>query len=93
MLDIVKFICCFFVVTLHTDFLSAFDDTVSYWLEKVLFRISVPFYFITSVFLLGEKMSNINSIIDLKKMFVNYSKILFILLLIFEPISIILILH
>ncbi len=90
MLDIVKFVCCFFVVALHTGFLSAFDDSVSYWLEKALFRIAVPFYFITSGFLLGEKMSNIRSIIDIKKMFVHYSKRLFVLLLIFEPISIIL---
>jgi peptidoglycan/LPS O-acetylase OafA/YrhL len=65
-----------------------FDENIGYWIEKAIFRIAVPFYFISSGFLLGEKISAAKSLTDLKNFFIHYSKRLFVLLLVFEPISI-----
>ena len=90
LLDIVKFICCFFVVALHTGFLSEFDSVTGFWIEKSLLRLAVPFYFISSGFLLGKKLNGATDINEVKAILVGYSKRLVIMLVVFEPISILL---
>lgn len=88
LVDVVKFICCFFVVALHTGFLSAFDLTTSFWIEKAILRIAVPFYFMTSGFLLGKKLNGTTELKEVRTILINYSKRLLFMLIIFEPISI-----
>lgn len=58
-------------------------------LKKVCFQLAVPFFFVTSGFLLGSKMNNITDIKIIKSVFVKYIKRCFKLLIVFEPIAII----
>jgi len=83
--DIFKFIFCIFVIAIHTNLLEHFPDNAQFYIEKSLFRLAVPFFFITSGFLLGNKIIYSN---DPKRIIVSYSKRLLRILIIFEPLSI-----
>ncbi len=56
LLDIIKFICCLFIVALHSGILKCLNEETAYFIEKLIFRIGVPFFFTTSGFLLGKKV-------------------------------------
>ena len=87
--DIIKFLMCLCIIALHCGIHTVFDPDTQYWLEKGLFRLAVPFFFMTSGFLLGEKISKAeNDTEKIKECFVKYSKRLLLLLMVFEPISI-----
>ena len=88
--DIVKFVLCLFVVALHCNVGDFFDVNMRFWIEKGLFRLAVPFFFITSGFLLGKKIQHETDIKKIKQVFIKYTKRLLQILLIFEPISILL---
>ncbi len=88
--DIVKLGMCIFIIALHCEVHTMFNENVSYWNEKALFRLAVPFFFMTSGFFLGEKINHEDNIGNIKNYFIKYSKRLLQLLLIFEPISILL---
>ena len=79
---------CVFVVAMHCDVLQKTNPDIHYWVEKGLFQLAVPFFFVTSGFLLGSKMNNITDIKIIKSVFVKYIKRCFKLLIVFEPIAI-----
>lgn len=87
--DILKFVFCLFVICIHTNILEHFPLTAGYWIEKLLFRLAVPFFFITSGLLLGKKIELCKNSDDIKIIIQKYTKRLLHMLLIFEPISII----
>lgn len=77
--DIVKFAMCLLIVAGHSVLFEHWDSKYQYWVEKGLLRVAVPFFFITSGFLLGSKAVDFNNIaIDnnnqLKKFFIRYSR-------------------
>lgn len=56
MVDLCKFIACICIVCIHT---AAFSDFVSggyYYISSCIFRIAVPFFFVTSGFFYGKKL-------------------------------------
>ena len=57
MVDLCKFIACICIVCIHT---AAFSDFVSggyYYVASCVFRIAVPFFFVTSGFFYGRKLT------------------------------------
>lgn len=54
-MDIIKFIFCFFIVGIHTE-LFAENVEIHYWIEKSLFRLAVPYFVLCSGFLLAMKI-------------------------------------
>lgn len=53
--DIIKFICAIFVIGIHTNIMSNSQNTFEWYVLHILFRISVPFFFMSSGFLFGKK--------------------------------------
>lgn len=85
--DIVKFVMCIFIIAIHTNLCSFLPSSMEYWIEKALFRLAVPFFFLTTGFLLENKRSKCLDLEEIKKVFINYTKRLIRMLVIFEPIS------
>lgn len=54
-IDITKFFFCLCIIALHTNFLSFLPTFEHYFIEKNLFRLAVPFFFITSGYFLASK--------------------------------------
>lgn len=54
-MDIMKFIFCFFIVGIHTEIFSE-NFQLHYWIEKGLFRLAVPYFILCSGFLLAMKI-------------------------------------
>ena len=75
-IDIVKFIMAIFVVGVHTAPLHSFSAELSYCFTDGLFRLAVPFFFISSSWLFFRKVDIGN--IDDKKFF-QYMKRLLIM--------------
>ena len=87
MIDILKYIFSIGIVMLHTGFLKDIDS-YGYWIEKGLVRIGVPFFFMASGFMLERKVNWGG--VERKQIFLNWSKRLFLRLIVFEVINIIL---
>ena len=56
LLDIFKFIFCIMIIGIHTDLLNYFSSNTNWYVMHLLFRLAVPFFFITSGFLYGSKI-------------------------------------
>ncbi len=57
-IDIVKFIFSIFIIALHTLVLESFNIDVNWYITHCIFRLVVPFFFVTSGFLYGIKILN-----------------------------------
>ena len=90
MMDIIKFIFCFFIVGIHTEIFSN-NIELHYWIEKGLFRLAVPYFVLCSGFLLQRKISEGGGKANLFDTIKHFSDRLMCLLIVFEPISLILI--
>ncbi|MCM1038239.1 MAG: acyltransferase [Ruminococcus sp.] len=55
-IDIMKFIMALFVVVLHTHPLSGIHDTLNIWSADIIGRVSVPFFFTVTGFLLEKQI-------------------------------------
>ena len=86
-LDIMKFICAFLVVAIHLSPLSDISDCANYILVECVSRIAVPFYFVSSGFLLFRKVNlqqyNESVLIAYMK---NIVKLYIVWMLIYSPI-------
>ena len=56
LLDIFKFIFCLMIITVHVNVLSTFSENTDWYVTHLLFRLAVPFFFVTSGFLFGKKI-------------------------------------
>lgn len=54
-IDITKFFFCLCIIALHTHLLSFLPTFQNYLIEKNLFRLAVPFFFISSGYFLASK--------------------------------------
>lgn len=84
MLDIFKFILAFFVIGIHTL------DESNQWLN-ILFDIAVPFYFISSSYLLFNKIKDMkkeDKLTNIKKYILRMLYLYIIWLIIYSPITI-----
>ena len=61
---------------IHTDLLLDFSPTINWYITHVIFRLAVPFFFVTSGFLYGLKILEKKS--NLKEITLNYIKRLMI---------------
>lgn len=52
-IDFLKFVFAIFVVGIHTGILGNGESFISWFLIHWLFRIAVPFFFVTSGYYLG----------------------------------------
>ena len=57
-IDIVRFLCAFLVVAIHTAPFSSYHQTISNGFNNFLCRVAVPFYFGATGFFLCEKYKN-----------------------------------
>jgi len=89
LLDIMKFVCAFLVVAIHLSPLSDISNCGNYILVECIARIAVPFYFVSSGFLLFRKVSfecyNIKILFDYAK---KILKLYGIWMLIYAPVII-----
>lgn len=56
-LDVFKLFFAVCVVAIHTYAAAGLPPAVGFWLQQGVFRLAVPFFFVASGFLLGEKLS------------------------------------
>ncbi len=70
-LDLMKFIVSIMIVAMHSKALSGAGAAVQFWLCQIPARIGVPFFFITSAFLLFSKHPEPNSRLE-KKAFCHF---------------------
>jgi len=56
-IDIAKFICALLIVMLHVHVGDMFDAHSSWLIESMLFRLAVPFFFVSSGFFLARKIT------------------------------------
>ena len=90
LIDIVKLFFAFCIVGIHTDLLSVFPEKVSFWIMQLIFRLGVPFFFVVSGAFLGCKLEKNNYDYEMSKnAILAYCKRLAVLLVVFEPISVI----
>ena len=91
LIDIFKYVFAIGIVALHTPVLSIFGE-YEYYIEKLIVRLGVPFFFVVSGFLFGQKLNEIkdNDIDGIRRIFIAYTKRLLKPLIFFETIAIIL---
>lgn len=70
-IDIAKFFFCLCIIALHTGLLSFLPTFHKYIIEKNLFRLAVPFFFITSGYFLASKWYKYNGGFHLIKRYCN----------------------
>jgi|GEM_PF-3192475 len=58
-IDLVKFVLCICIIALHTDVLMLLPQTGELYFTKMFVRLAVPFFFVTSGFLLGCKIYSV----------------------------------
>ena len=49
-IDIVKFIFSICIIALHTLVLDSFNSDINWYVTHCIFRLAVPFFFVTSGF-------------------------------------------
>lgn len=85
-IDIFKMFFCICIISLHTEFLKYIDidAKISWIIEHWIFRMAVPFFFVTSGYFLAGKM---DSTLGLVKAIKSYCSRLIKPLLFFESIN------
>lgn len=84
-IDLLKFIFAILIMCLHGDL---FDGSLhGLYFEKLIVRLSVPFFFVASGFFYGRKIYREKALGPITK---NYVSRLAVKLLVFEPISVLL---
>ncbi len=56
MLDVLRLFFAVCVVAIHTHIFDGFPQRFAFWITQGVFRLAVPFFFVTSGFLLGRKL-------------------------------------
>lgn len=69
-IDIMKLYFCVCIIFLHSGAYTVLPH--SYWVEKAMLRLAVPFFFVTSGFFLGAKLYNAQSDLENVKIVKNY---------------------
>ena len=52
--DVSKFFFAVCIVALHSEALNCLPDIANYMITRILFRVAVPYFFISSGFFLGK---------------------------------------
>lgn len=60
-IDLVKLFFSICIICLHTGGLSFFNEEYKFFIEKFIFRMAVPFFFICSGFFFGKKIKFLNN--------------------------------
>lgn len=61
LVDIMKFLLCLCVIALHAKALDFLPTNVQYFIEKLIFRVAVPYFFVASGFFLGRKLKMVDN--------------------------------
>jgi serine/alanine racemase len=56
-IDLIKFICALFVVSIHVSPFASYNSFINYGLKNYIARIAVPFFFVASGYFLFRKTS------------------------------------
>lgn len=56
-LDMMKFICMFLVIAIHVPPFENLSEKLDFLVEQCVCRVAVPMYFITSGYLLLERLT------------------------------------
>ncbi len=91
-IDFFKFIFAIFVVAIHCKPFLDVSQTVNWWVSNSIFNLAVPFFFITSGFLLFDKLKFINDLqekrLAIKKYALHILKLYLVWSLIWLPLKI-----
>lgn len=55
-LDVLRLLFAVCVVAVHTHALESWPESWNFWITQAVFRLAVPFFFVTSGFFLGRKL-------------------------------------
>ena len=55
--DFLKFVFCIAIIAIHTNLFYGLGMPYSYYFDKAILRIAVPFFFVTSGFFLGKSLA------------------------------------
>lgn len=61
-IDIFRFVCALMVISLHIRPFTDFSFELGFWMEEIISRIAVPFFFVTSGFFLAAKIQDRNRV-------------------------------
>ncbi len=85
-IDFFRLIAAVLVITIHTSPLASFTQTGDFMLTRILARVAVPFFFMTSGFFLISRYSRNN---DKLKKFIKKTAVIYIIsILIYIPVNI-----
>ncbi len=82
-LDLAKFICAILIIILHTAPLSSYSRLLTMGLRSIITVVAVPFFFITSGFLLFQKLNTLDAA-EQKAYFIRYEKRLILMYLLWS---------
>lgn len=57
LIDINKFLFSLFIVCIHTNILEHTSETINWYVTHLIFRMAVPFFFITTAYFFGKKFN------------------------------------
>ena len=73
--DILKFFFCVCIIAMHTSLLA---PPVGFWVEKIIFRLGVPFFFAASGFFLSKSCRNRGAEASIKRYFLRLFQLLWV---------------
>lgn len=85
LIDYLKMFFATCVVALHTGLLKNAPDNINFWVTQLIFRMAVPFFFMSSSFFLGLKIHQ--CALNSSSIILNYCKRLVRLLVFFDLFS------
>lgn len=86
-IDYFKFIFAILIIGLHTSVLRDISFEASFVINQIIARLGVPFFFISTSFLLNEKNNNNNNFVLKKRHVIKYIKLFVIFSIIYSPIT------
>lgn len=87
-LDYAKFVFSIMIIGLHTAVFSDISYEIAFFINQILARLAVPFFFIASGFFIGTKMSvNNNNSTFINQNFIKYLKLFVLFSLLYSPLT------
>lgn len=87
--DVAKLFFCLCVIGIHTRAVWFLPEATVFMIEKCIFRLAVPYFFVASGFFIGEKIRKCDNNVDIKSLIKQYCIRLLKPYVVFETINVI----